>query len=63
LTDPTYVIVTFIVDKRSLSLLEICDWTETGLSGDPSLRIWPVAEVRRLEDGSGRGIVKLRMGG
>jgi hypothetical protein len=62
LTDPTYVIVTFIVDKRSLSLLEICDWTETGLSGDPSLRIWPVAEVRRLEDGSGRGIVKLRMG-
>ena len=61
LSDPEEVVVTFIVDARSLSLLEICDWTDTGISGDPTLKIWPVAEVRRLEDGSGRGVVRLRM--
>jgi hypothetical protein len=61
-TDPDYVIVSFIVDARLLSILEICDWTETGLSGDPALRIWPVADVKRLRDGSGRGIVTWRMG-
>ncbi len=62
LTDPKYVIVTFIVDEDTLKMLEICDWTETGLTGDPTLRIWPVAAVRRLDDGSGRGIVRLRTG-
>ena len=61
-TDPDYVVISFIVDARSLSILEICDWTETGLSGDPALRIWPVADVKRLRDGSGRGIVRWRMG-
>ena len=62
LTDPKYVTVTFIVDEDTLNLLEICDWSETGLTGDPTLRIWPVAAVRRLDDGSGRGIVRLRTG-
>ncbi|KAJ9613333.1 hypothetical protein H2200_003275 [Cladophialophora chaetospira] len=63
LSDPEEVVVTFIVDARSLSLLEICDWSDNGIIGIPTLRIWPVAEVRRLEDGSGRGIVRLRMRG
>ena len=62
LMDPDVVTITFIVDARSLRLLEICDWTDEGLSGDPALRIRPLAEVRRLEDGSGRGVVRLRMG-
>lgn len=62
LSHPTFVTVNFIIDAQSLQLLEICDLTEEGLSGDPSLRIWPAAEVRKLDDGSGRGIVSLRMG-
>ncbi|KAJ9614530.1 hypothetical protein H2200_002667 [Cladophialophora chaetospira] len=62
LTNPEYVIMSFIVDARLLSILKICDWTETGLSGDPTLRIWPVADVKRLGDGSGRGLVRWRMG-
>ena len=62
LTKPDLVTITFIVDAHSLGLLEICDWTETGLNEDPTLRIWPVVQIRRLQDGSGRGVVKFRMG-
>jgi hypothetical protein len=61
LTSPKYMTTTFIVGARTLRLLEICDWTATGLEGDFDLQIWPTAEVRVLEDGSGRGIVRLRL--
>lgn len=61
-TEADFVILSFLVDARTLSIVQICDWTETGLSGDPELRIWPVAEVKRLDDGTGRGIVKWRKG-
>ncbi|RMZ79360.1 hypothetical protein DV736_g6681, partial [Chaetothyriales sp. CBS 134916] len=55
--DPDAIVVTFIIDPRSLTMLEICDWTDSGLLCDPALRIWPTAEVRKFEDG--RGLVKL----
>lgn len=59
ITDPRRITVAFIVDRRSLPMLEICDWSVGGLLCDASLRIWPVAEVRKLQDG--RGVVKLVM--
>ena len=59
LSDPSRVKVTFIVDKMTLPMLQICDWTEAGLPCDPALRIWPIADVRVLEDG--RGLVRLIM--
>jgi hypothetical protein len=61
LTNPVFVTTTFIIDARSLGLLQIFDWTDRGLVGDPALRIWPVVEIRRLEDGSGRGMVTMKM--
>jgi hypothetical protein len=62
LLDQSSVTITFIVDAHSLAMLEICDWTDSGLGEDPKLRMWPLVEVRRLEDGSGRGLVKWKMG-
>lgn len=57
LIDPDSVKISFILDKQTLPMLEFCDWSDSGLLCDPSLRIWPTAEVRKLADG--RGLVQL----
>lgn len=57
LMDPEHVRITFIVDRQTLPMLEVCDWSDCGLLCDPALRIWPTAEIRKLADG--RGLVKL----
>jgi hypothetical protein len=57
LMDPDHVRITFIVDSDTVPMLEVCDWSDSGLLCDPTLRIWPTAEIRKLADG--RGLVKL----
>lgn len=57
LMEPDHVKISFVVDKQTLPMLEVCDWSDSGLLCDPSLRIWPTTEVRKLADG--RGFVQL----
>jgi len=57
LSDPSRIVVDFTIPHRCLLILYDIGLEKVVTSNDTKLRLWPLAEVRELDDG--RGLVRL----